>query len=147
MHAGSGTGDAIIDRVIDWARGRPDVVGLALVGSCARGTARPESDIDLILLTDEPAAYVQSEDWLGTLAPATIVRTRTWGAVVERRLRLALGPEVEVGIASPSWASVQPVDVGTLRVVRDGMRILYDPSQLLRKLEQAVSGVQDDGLA
>ena len=39
----------IIDRITRWAAGRHDVVGLLLVGSCARNAARPDSDIDLVL--------------------------------------------------------------------------------------------------
>lgn len=39
----------VIERFTHWAAGRKDVLGLLLVGSCARNAARPDSDIDLVL--------------------------------------------------------------------------------------------------
>ena len=59
---------------IPWAAARPDIQALALAGSHARGAARPDSDVDLILLCDEPTRYVQDTTWVGlfrhTRAPA-----------------------------------------------------------------------------
>ena len=40
-----------------WAERRSDIVGVALVGSWARGAASLDSDIDLILLTPNPDAF------------------------------------------------------------------------------------------
>jgi hypothetical protein len=82
--------EAIIDAVTLWAPGRPDVVGLLLVGSCARDAARPSSDVDFVLLSTRPY--------------------------------------------------VAPVDPGTLRVVNDGARALYDPAGLLTALLGACHG-------
>jgi hypothetical protein len=113
------------------------VHGLALVGSFARGAARPDSDVDLILLTDDPAAYVFDAGWATDLGAAKIVRTRSWGPLTERRLLLPSGLEVEVGVVLPLWASTDPVDAGTRRVVTDGMRILYDPDHRFAALAAA----------
>src|SRR5687767_1223031 len=44
----------IIARVVEWAERRPDIRAVALVGSHARNTATPDSDVDLILLTTQP---------------------------------------------------------------------------------------------
>ena len=49
------------------------------------------------------------------------------------------GLEVEVGIAAPSWAATDPVDPGTRRVVEEGMRIIYDPEELLTRLVGALA--------
>jgi predicted nucleotidyltransferase len=131
--------EALLDRAAGWARARPDVVALALVGSWARGAERPDSDVDLVVLTDDPAAYLEHDEWVEALAPgAELVRTGDWVAIVERRLRLSSGLEVEVGIGRTSWAEAHPVDPGTKRVVRDGMRPLYDPCGVLAALQRAV---------
>lgn len=133
--------ESLLERAASWATTRDDVVALALVGSWVRGAAQPDSDVDLIVLTDEPTTYLEGDDWVEQLAPsAELVHTRDWVAIVERRLRLPSGLEVEVGIGSPSWAEVAPVDPGTLRVVRDGMRPLYDPRSLLAVLLAHVEG-------
>ena len=133
-----------VDRVLRdatvWASARRDVAGVALVGSWARGTASDESDVDLVLLTDDPTGYTHREDWVAELFPsAQLMRTGDWGAIVERRLLLPSGLEVEVGVGSPSWAAVEPLDEGTRRVVRDGLRVLYDPRELLADLAAAVA--------
>ncbi|MGH2704321.1 MAG: nucleotidyltransferase domain-containing protein [Actinomycetota bacterium] len=43
---------------------RPDVCGVAIVGSWARGEARADSDLDLVILTEDPSRYTHADDWL-----------------------------------------------------------------------------------
>jgi GrpB-like predicted nucleotidyltransferase (UPF0157 family) len=92
-----------IARVRAWAAGRDDVRGLFLVGSHARGDARPDSDVDLVLLCDDPSPYVADAIWAEAL-DGEVIATRTWGMLTERRLRLdAVKPDVDLGIATPDW--------------------------------------------
>lgn len=128
--------DELGRRIPGWAEQRGDVRAVGLVGSWARGTSRPGSDVDLVVLTDNSALYTSDSKWAAELA-AEIVETRSWGAITERRLALPSGLEVEVGIGSPSWAATTPVDPGTERVVREGFRVLYDPDGLLASLVAA----------
>ena len=39
-----------LDSLRDWAAHQPTIAGVALVGSYARGEARPDSDSDVVLL-------------------------------------------------------------------------------------------------
>jgi predicted nucleotidyltransferase len=128
--------EAFLQRADAWARGRSDVRALALAGSWARRAARPDSDVDLVVVTDAPDRYVASDDWIGALG-AELVATEEWGAVTSRRLRLPSGLEVEVGFARPSWAATDPVDPGTRRVVTAGLRAIHDPDGLLVALTAA----------
>jgi hypothetical protein len=89
-------------------------------------------------LTDRPDHYTETTCWAESLGAQAIVTTKRWGVLTERRLRIATGLEVEVGVASPSWASTEPLDQGTARIVSDGLRMLYDPDQLLHELVEAV---------
>ena len=129
-----------------WAANEPDVVAVGLAGSWARGTARLDSDVDLVVLTEEPARFVGQDDWVERAVgrAATVVRTRTWGPLTERRLRLAGGLEVELGFVLPGWAA-EPVDEGTARVVREGFRVLHDPRGILRRLVGAVAAAESGG--
>jgi Nucleotidyltransferase domain len=130
--------DLLLERARGWAADRPDVAAVALVGSWARAEEEAGSDVDLVVLTDAPALYTDEEDRVGGLAPgAALIQTRDWGAIVERRLRLPSGLEVEVGIGRPTWAARTPVDPGTLGVVRDGLRVVFDPRGLLAALQAA----------
>ena len=130
--------ESVLERAATWAARRDDVHAVALVGSWARDAARRESDVDLVVLTAVPDAYTEREDWIEELAPgAALVRTGDWVAIVERRLLLPSGLEVEVGFGRPSWAATSPVDPGTRRVVEDGLRAVYDPQGLLGALVSA----------
>jgi hypothetical protein len=44
---------------------------------------------------------------------------------------LPTGLEIDLTVGTPAWASIDPLDAGTRRVVSDGMRPLYDPTGLL----------------
>ena len=122
----------LTERIAAWARGRADVRAAAMVGSWARGEARPDSDVDVVLLTTSPALYAEPP-W----PDCELVQTREWGVLTERRLRFSSGLELELGVAPLSWAAADPVDPGTRKVVSDGMRILHDPDRLLAKLAAA----------
>jgi hypothetical protein len=127
---------AFIGAAERWAASRPDIVAALIVGSWARDDAREDSDIDLVLLTEDPDVYIEGEDWIEDLAPgARLIRTGDWGAIIERRLLLPSSSlEVEVGVGRPSWAATSPVDPGTRNVVRGGFRPLFDPQGLLAAL-------------
>jgi predicted nucleotidyltransferase len=130
--------NAFMSALEQWAAKRDDIVAIALVGSWARGAPRADSDLDVVLLTDDPSAYLEHEDWIAGLARgAELLRTGDWGAIAERRLILRSGLEVEVGVGLPSWADTAPVDAGTRALVRDGFRPVFDPRGLLAELTAA----------
>jgi hypothetical protein len=68
-----------------WAQGHPDVVVVGLVGSWARGDARMDSDIDVVLLTEDQVPYLEDEAWVREVGGVGLVWTRRWGPVTERR--------------------------------------------------------------
>ena len=131
--------ERLLDVARRWAMDRHDLRAMALVGSWARGAARADSDVDLVLLTDNTAAYLEDRMWLAAFAAKEIARRRKWGVVTELRAVLGSGLEVEFGITSPKWASTSPVDPGTRRVVSEGLVALHDPDGLLAKLDDVVS--------
>jgi predicted nucleotidyltransferase len=47
-----------LDQVVLWAAEHADIQAVALVGSYARGKPTPSSDVDLVLLVDEPRNYL-----------------------------------------------------------------------------------------
>lgn len=126
----------ITGRITRWAANRQDIVGLLLVGSYARNAARPDSDIDIILLTTDQAQYLDNA-WANELALGELIRTQSWGAITERRYATASGLEVEIGLGSPDWAQTDPVDPGTRHVITDGARPLHDPTGVLASVIRA----------
>ena len=125
----------MIAAAIAWAHAEPTVRALALVGSWSRGTAGPDSDLDLIVLSRAPADLLDRTDWHARFGRVELVRAVDFGAITERRLRRPSGLEIEVGIGHLDWASVAPLEPGTRQVIQGGgLRILYDPDQWLARL-------------
>ena len=116
---------ALLDAVARWAAADPRIAAVLLVGSHARGAARADSDVDLVVLCDEPDAFVSDRSWVTTFGVARAQRVEEWGRVRSVRVRYAGGPEVEFGFASPTWAAL-PLDAGSERVLRDGYRVVFD---------------------
>ena len=121
-----------------WAEERPEIVGLALVGSHARNDARPDSDVDLVILCTSPSDLLRAQEWARCFGQVRHAQTEIYGAVHSLRVSYTDGMEVEFGVAYPAWASV-PLDRGTRRVLRDGVRMLYDPLGLLDGAARAAS--------
>ena len=131
--------ERFVSRLLARLKARADVRAVALVGSHAQGTARADSDVDLVVVTTDPAAYTERSDWLAGLCGAEIISTRRWGELTERRLVLTDGIEVDCGVVCPSWAETTPLDRGTARVARDGLVPLHDPDGILAAVLTAVA--------
>jgi hypothetical protein len=95
--------------------------------------------VDVVVLTTNPGMYVHGCDWINALPGASLLATRQWGALTERRLVLDSGTEVDFGVSDPSWASTGPLDLGTARVARHGLVALHDPDRLLAQVIAATS--------
>jgi predicted nucleotidyltransferase len=134
----------ILDPIIQWVKRRPDLLGLALVGSWARGTAREDSDVDLVLLAEVPEALRRDTAWPFQIAWSDArLEPVDWsdadyGRAWSRHLRLRPDVEIELSFAAPGWAEVDPIDEGTLRIVADGFEVLLDKAGLLGRLQASV---------
>lgn len=126
---------SVVDTVAGWAAGHEDVRGVLVVGSWARGAPRMDSDVDVVVLTDNPG-YADPAGWTGLLG-GEVARLADWGPLREVRLRRPSGFEVEVGVVPVSWAGTDPVDPGTRRVLDGGHRIVHDPAGVLAALSAA----------
>jgi hypothetical protein len=129
----------ILADVARWARSRADIHGLALVGSYASGKARPDSDLDVIILADAPEAY-EGADWVQcAIGQRRVVATRKqrFGNVWSLFVALAEDPVIEFTFAERSWAKSDPPAPEVCRIVRDGMVVLCDPLGELLRLSKA----------
>ena len=66
---GKGEQARLLERIIAWALAQEGVRAMALVGSGARQDhpADQWSDLDLVLVADDPQAYLGSTAWLAEL--------------------------------------------------------------------------------
>ncbi len=128
----------LVADLADWTQGQGELEGIVLVGSYARGTAGMASDVDVVIITARFEELARNPEWFLHLRPGSkLIRTKTWGQLLERRFRLRSGLQVELGLVSPSWAAL-PLDDGTMRVLADGHRIIYERGRLLTNASEAV---------
>ena len=122
-----------LEVVVQWAEARSDVLALVLVGSYARGTPTPSSDVDLVLISTQPQDYLVDTNWathFGTIEKSQI---EDWSRVTSLRVWYTDGKEIEFGFTSAEWAA-QPLDEGTRRTINDGIKILLDRDKIFSGL-------------
>ena len=124
----------------EWAASHEDIVAVALVGSHARGTARPDSDVDVVILTNDPRKYLDETAWIKHFGQASPPKHEDYHMVQSLRVTYRDGLEVEFGLTVPQWAGTEGLSAGTREVVSDGCRILFDRHGVLAALLQTGVG-------
>lgn len=135
----SGPVEALLQAAVAWAKGREDVLGVALVGSHARGTAGPTSDVDLVLVVRAVETLFADDGWLSKFGRVLSIEHEDHGLVRSRRVRYQGGLEVEWGLTDARWCVTEPLDHGTAEVVAAGARVLFDPHGMVGALAAAVA--------
>lgn len=128
--------ETLLEKLRIWAEAQSDLVGVALLGSHARRRARPDSDVDLLLLSEASQDRAEDHSWVLELGEVRAVGLEEYGVVRSVRAWYRHELEVEFVLASPEWARL-PLDEGTCLVLRSGCRIVHDPSDLLLRAVQA----------
>jgi len=137
--------DRLLAQLNQWASLQSQILAVALVGSHARhpthpkGTARADSDIDIMLICTEPTKYLTDTSWLSEFGEVKSAEQEDWGLVQSLRVCFVDGQEVEFGFTTQEWVNTNPVDTGTIRVIRDGARVIHDPHGLLEKLIRVIT--------
>jgi aminoglycoside 6-adenylyltransferase len=82
--------EQILERCIAWAKGESGIQALAIVGSRARNdvVADEWSDLDLIVVVDDPESYLTRTDWLLQIGHPwlTFLEPTPIGGLLERRV-------------------------------------------------------------
>jgi AcrR family transcriptional regulator len=123
-----------------WAAGQNDIQALALVGSHARGEARPDSDVDLVVIAAQPERYLRDSAWVAQFGEERRRQVEDYGALTSLRIWYADGLEVEYGLTGAWWAA-EPLDAGTREVMRGGIRVLFERGEMLSR-HRGVEGVR-----
>lgn len=140
MATADGAFDALVARIEKWARNREDIRGLLILGSRARRIKPADawSDLDLLLITTDPDAYLGSSGWLDDLGTVWITFLESTPAGgIERRVLFAGGLDVDFAVV-PAAAAEALVDRGVppevAGIVNRGVRVLLDRDGLVSRL-------------
>jgi len=119
----------IEERFIAWATADGAIRAAFVIGSRARidHPADAWSDLDLVVITDEPERLLNRTDWLTRIDTPwlTFVEPTVVGVGCERRVLFAGGYDVDFAIFSPEQFDQLSPDL-LASVIRRGMRVLLD---------------------
>ena len=134
----------LIERIAAWARGRPDLRAVLVLGSRARSDhpADPWSDLDVVLVTTDPDVYLAGVDWLEALGTVwiTFLEPTAVGGQLERRVLFAGGLDVDFSIVpyrDVDMMERQGLPPEVAAVFRRGVRILLDRDGFALRLAAA----------
>jgi|LSQX01.3.fsa_nt_gb predicted nucleotidyltransferase len=118
--------ESFLEEIRKWAELRNDIKAILLVGSYARGQVHDGSDIDLVLMTNEPDRYLNDYSFTENFGDVDKIEKEYWGRVTSLRIWYKDGREVELGITGPDWITDDPLDIGTLRTITGGAKVVID---------------------
>jgi len=106
-------------------------------GVLCQGCRDQDSDVDLLILTTDISKYINDRSWVSLFGEAPEFSVEDWGKVTSLRTFYKGGLEVEYGLSTPDWAK-KPMDAGSLAVVSDGMKMLFDAQNILSTVQRKV---------
>ena len=127
----------IIEALRQWAQEETSIESVILVGSWARGTNRPDSDMDLCILTARREGLLAENHFPSLFGKVCRQQTEYYGACTSVRVWYEGGAELEFGLVEPDWIAL-PLDEGTRRVLYD--RAGYFDNPLLPKPNKLPEG-------
>ena len=112
-----------LKNICAWCEEDSRIKTLILVGSYARGEESENSDIDLMVVTDDKESLLSDCTWIDIYGKSREYRFEYYGPCTSVRVFYEDGTEIEYGIVGTSWLNV-PLDEGTKRVLQDGYKVL-----------------------
>ncbi len=141
--------DEMLTQIVEWVNNRDDVQAAILLGSQARTEHKADewSDIDIVLLVDDPDRYLGSTAWLEDLGSPllTLVQPSALGSGLERRVLFRSGMDVDFSFVPADVAPhlvTMVDDPQVLKVLGRGIRVLADKTDFIK---QALVGLSFTG--
>jgi aminoglycoside 6-adenylyltransferase len=136
--------DLLAVRIADWARERTDVRAAVVVGSQARAETAADrwSDLDVILVVEEPNAYLDDLSWVMAFgAPLlTFIEPTAVGNERELRVLFETGEDLDLPLIPMSRLDLLTEDEEIAEVLGRGYRVLVDDIGLEERLRAASLG-------
>jgi len=136
---------SIVEKFREWAESESDVRAALIVGSQARADLPADewSDLDIVILHNDPARLIDSTDWFqafGTVVLSMVERTAVGGSR-ERRVLYSDGKDVDFAIFPTAAIPYITLSPEGLSVLGRGFIILLDKDHKLGEL-QSLAGTK-----
>ena len=108
------------------------------MGSYACGRATERSDVDLVVLVEQPGKYLHNRAWARAFGNVLNEQVEDYGNLISLRIHYEDQLEVEYGLTDENWAAA-PLNEGTREVICGGMTVLFERGFLLSRLADSRS--------
>ena len=128
--------------VVDWAREREDVRALLVVGSQARANVPADrwSDLDVILIVDDPEPYAEDPSWIREFGqPVLTFLEDTPVGQRERRVLYESGEDVDFPLFSVTALELLEQSENAAHLLARGYRVLIDRIALAERLARVAA--------
>ena len=122
--------EKLFQNLKSFAEREPVIRAIVLIGSFARGTAGPQSDVDLVVIASKPEKLLNDRDWVEQFGEACSCVLEDYSLVQSLRVFYKNGMEVEFGITSLDWIAETELK-STGKILSGGYRVIYDPGNLI----------------
>ncbi len=113
------------------------ILCILLVGSYARNEQRPDSDIDLVVISKDKTKMINTYEWINIIGKTdSEVKIENYGEITSLRTNFK-GYEYEIGIGSEKWIGL-PLDSGTRKVLEDGYIVMYEKENVMKNVKSVV---------
>src|SRR6056297_1240216 len=131
--------EAIIQNFLHYSKTCEHFRAAAIIGSraSAEKTADDFSDLDILILSNEPDKHIDNTNWLSEIGEVhiTFVETLPLGNSKERRVMFSDALDVDFAIVAASQAEAMFSSPEIISVFRKGFKILFDKDDLFSYLE------------
>ncbi|NJC98535.1 MAG: nucleotidyltransferase domain-containing protein, partial [Anaerolineae bacterium] len=86
-----------IEDFMRWSRRRKDIRAAALIGSYARESPTESSDVDLVIIAEDPQAYITDAEWTRVFGRVITQKVEEYGKLTSLRVWYECGLEIEYG--------------------------------------------------
>jgi len=129
----------------DWARQRDDVRALLVVGSQARANVPADrwSDLDLVLIVDDPEPYAEDPSWVREFGqPVLTFLEDTPVGQRERRVLYESGEDVDFPLFPVTALELLEQSENAAHLLARGYRVLIDRIGLAERLARVAAAVE-----
>src|SRR6056297_2500015 len=131
--------EAIIQNFLHYSKTCEHFRAAAIIGSraSAEKTADDFSDLDILILSNDPDKHIDNTEWLSEIGEVyiTFVETLPLGNSKERRVMFSDALDVDFAIVAASQAEAMFSSPEIISVFRKGFKILFDKDDLFSYLE------------